>query len=123
MIAFVAVHAWPVFAHNGLSWLWGGGDFENEIAKMNAVPNPTAAVYHLRAFPLIYGTLLTSVLAVGFGIVVSVLASLFIVELAPPSIRRITIPVVRLLASVPSVVYGLIGILVLVPFIGNHIIN
>ena len=30
---------------------------------------------------------------------------------------------IRLLASVPSVVYGLIGILVLVPFIGNHLIT
>jgi ABC-type phosphate transport system permease subunit len=33
------------------------------------------------------------------------------------------IPVVRLLASVPSVIYGLIGILVLVPFVGNHLIT
>ena len=32
-------------------------------------------------------------------------------------------PVVRLLASVPSVIYGLIGVLVLVPFIGNHLIS
>ena len=32
-------------------------------------------------------------------------------------------PVVRLLAAVPSVIYGLIGILVIVPFVGNHIIS
>ena len=32
-------------------------------------------------------------------------------------------PVIRLLASVPSVIYGLIGVLVLVPFIGNHLIS
>ena len=37
--------------------------------------------------------------------------------------RRILEPVVRLLAAVPSVVYGLIGILVLVPFVGNHLIS
>ena len=37
--------------------------------------------------------------------------------------RNILQPVVRLLASVPSVVYGLIGVLVLVPFIGNHLIT
>ena len=30
---------------------------------------------------------------------------------------------IRLLASVPSVIYGLIGILVLVPFVGNHLIT
>ena len=37
--------------------------------------------------------------------------------------RNILQPVVRLLASVPSVVYGLLGVLVLVPFIGNHLIS
>ena len=37
--------------------------------------------------------------------------------------RRVLEPVVRLLAAVPSVVYGLIGILVLVPFVGNHLIS
>jgi phosphate transport system permease protein len=35
----------------------------------------------------------------------------------------VTVPVVRLLASVPSVIYGLIGVLVLVPFVGNHLIT
>ena len=51
------------------------------------------------------------------------LASVFIVELAPERLRRVVIPVVRLLASVPSVIYGLIGILVIVPFVGNHVIS
>ena len=37
--------------------------------------------------------------------------------------RNILQPVVRLLASIPSVVYGLLGVLVLVPFIGNHLIS
>src|SRR5262249_1196645 len=53
----------------------------------------------------------------------AVLAAVFIVELAPARIRRAMVPVVRLLAAVPSVIYGLIGILVLVPFVGNHLIT
>jgi ABC-type phosphate transport system permease subunit len=48
---------------------------------------------------------------------------MFIVEFAPEGIRRVLEPVVRLLAAVPSVIYGLIGILVLVPFVGNHLIS
>ena len=56
------------------------------------------------------------------GLIIAVLASVFIVELAPSALRRVVIPVIRLLASVPSVIYGLIGILVLVPFVGNHLI-
>ena len=50
-------------------------------------------------------------------------SSIFIVELAPARLREIAIPVIRLLASVPSVIYGLIGVLVLVPFVGNHLIT
>ncbi len=88
-----------------------------------ASTNPPAAVYHLRAWPLIYGTVLTSAIAVVLGMAIAVLSSIFIVELAPARVSRMVIPMVRLLASVPSVIYGLIGILVLVPFVGNHMIT
>ena len=37
--------------------------------------------------------------------------------------RKVLEPVVRLLAAVPSVIYGLIGVLVIVPFVGNHLIS
>ena len=43
------------------------------------------------------------------------------VEFAPEPVRAVLEPVVRLLASVPSVIYGLLGVLVIVPFIGNHV--
>jgi ABC-type phosphate transport system permease subunit len=45
------------------------------------------------------------------------------VEFAPEWMRAVLAPVVRLLASVPSVIYGLLGVLVVVPFIGNHLIT
>jgi phosphate transport system permease protein len=61
--------------------------------------------------------------AVVLGLAIAVLSSIFIVELAPSRLRRIAIPVIRVLASVPSVIYGLIGVLVLVPFVGNHLIT
>jgi phosphate transport system permease protein len=124
MVAFVAVHAWPTFEHNGLSWLGPGEKPEVAFEKMLATSvHPPASAYHFRAWPLVYGTLLTTVLAVVFAFVVSVFASIFIVELAPERLRRLMIPVIRLLASVPSVVYGLIGVLVLVPFVGNHLVT
>jgi phosphate transport system permease protein len=124
MIVFVATRAWPMFEHNGLSWMLGGGDFEKEIATMtSAGTGAPASAYHLRAWPLIYGTLLTTAIAVAFGMAIAVLSSIFIVELAPARVRKVVIPMVRLLASVPSVIYGLIGILVLVPFVGNHLIS
>ena len=124
MVVFVAERAWPTFSHEGLSWLGPGGNLDTQLSSMtNTSANPGAAAYHLRAWPLIYGTLLTSGLAVILGLAVSLLTAIFVVDLAPPVLRRAMIPVIRLLASVPSVIYGLIGILVLVPFVGNDLIT
>jgi phosphate transport system permease protein len=124
MVVFVAVHAWPTFQHNGLSWLGSGGNLGNQVANMQAAStHPPPSAYHLRAWPLVYGTLLTTSVAVVLGLGISVLSSIFIVELAPARLRRVAVPVIRLLASVPSVIYGLIGVLVLVPFVGNHLIT
>jgi phosphate transport system permease protein len=124
MAVFVAIKAWPIFEHNGLGWLLGGGDLESEVNRMTAATtNPAAAVFHLRAWPVIYGTLLTTAFALVFGMIIAVLSSVFIVELAPARLRRVVIPMIRMLASVPSVIYGLIGILVLVPFVGQNLIT
>jgi phosphate transport system permease protein len=124
MVAFVGIHAWPTFQHNGLSWLGPGGNLETEIADMQATSvHPPAAAYHLRAWPLVYGTLLTTAVSVVLALAIALLSSIFIVELAPARLRKIAIPVIRLLASVPSVIYGLIGVLVLVPFVGNDLIT
>src|ERR1700685_3079122 len=124
MIVCVGVRAWPVFEHNGLDWLGPGGSLKTQIATMQATSvNPPASAFHLRAWSILYGTLLTSGIAVVLGAAIAVLSSIFIVELAPARLRLLAIPVIRLLASVPSVIYGLIGILVLVPFVGNHLIS
>ena len=55
--------------------------------------------------------------------VCSLFVAVFMVEFAPQPLKQVLEPVIRLLASVPSVIYGLIGVLVLVPFIGNHLIT
>jgi ABC-type phosphate transport system permease subunit len=88
-----------------------------------ASSHPPASAYHLHAWPIVYGTILTTGLAVLLALPLALFSSIFIVELAPKRLRAFAIPVIRLLASVPSVVYGLIGILVLVPFVGNHVIT
>jgi len=124
MVLFVAKEAWPMFQHNGLRWLGPGGDVDQQIGQMvNTGANPSGADFHFRAWSLIWGTMLTTGFAVLFGLIFAVLASIFIVEFAPDRLRRIIVPAVRLLAAVPSVIYGLIGILVLVPFVGSHIIS
>jgi phosphate transport system permease protein len=124
MVVFVAQRAWPTFSHEGLSWLGSGGNVDNQIGAMaNTSSSPPASAYYLRAWPLIYGTVLTAGLAVILGLATSLLTAIFIVDLAPPRLRRAMTTVIRLLASIPSVILGLIGILVLVPFVGNHLIT
>jgi phosphate transport system permease protein len=124
MVVFVAIHAWPTFQHNGLSWLGPGGSLTDQVSAMQATSaHPPPSAYHLNAWPIVYGTLLTTSVAVVFGLLIAVFSSIFIVELAPPRLRRMAVPVIRLLASVPSVVYGLIGVLVLVPFVGHSLIT
>ncbi|MFI5122750.1 MAG: PstC family ABC transporter permease [Vicinamibacteria bacterium] len=124
MIVFVFAKAWPSFANNGLAWFGAGGSVDQQLTDIfNSPADPANYVYTLHAWSLIYATFLITGVSVLIGGAIALLSATFIVEFAPKGLRKILEPVVRLLAAVPSVVYGLIGILVLVPFVGNHIIT
>jgi phosphate ABC transporter permease protein PstC len=124
IVVGVFITAWPTYKHNGLLWLLPGGETDRQLdAMIDAGTRPTESVYHLRAWPVIWGTILTTGFAVFVGTIVSVLTAVFIVEFAPRPIERVLVPAVRLLAAVPSVIYGLIGILVLAPWVNDHLIT
>ena len=124
MIIFVFQKAWPSFAHNGLAWFGPGGNVDDQQVNIfNSPADPSDYVYTLHAWPLIWVTALVTFWSVAIGIVIATLSAIFIVEFAPGWIRRVLEPVVRLLAAVPSVIYGLIGILVIVPFVLDHLIS
>jgi len=69
------------------------------------------------ALPFIYGTVVTSALALLIGIPLGVGAAIFLAELAPAKISNALTFLIELLAAVPSVIYGLLGIFVLVPML------
>jgi phosphate transport system permease protein len=124
MIVFVFAKAWPSFSHNGLSWFGSGGNVDQQLDDIfNSTKTGGGFDYKLRAWPLLWGTAITTIGAVVLALALSLFAAIFIVEFAPERLRRVLDPVVRLLAAVPSVVYGLIGVLVIVPFVGNHLIS
>lgn len=124
MVIFVLARAWPSFAHNGLAWFGAGGNVDRQLGAIFKSPaDPSHYIYTLHAWPLIYATALTTLAAVVIGLAFALLSAVFIVEFAPEGLRRILEPVVKLLAAVPSVIYGLIGILVLVPFVNDHLIS
>jgi len=69
------------------------------------------------ALPFVYGTLVTSALALLIAVPLGVGAAIFLAEMAPPRISGALTFSVELLAAVPSVIYGLLGIFTVVPFL------
>jgi phosphate transport system permease protein len=86
------------------------------------VPNPpNGGQPILGALPAIYGSVVTTIIALLFAVPISLGIALFQSELAPGKLRLPSIFLVELLAAVPSVVYGLWGILFLVPFMSQTV--
>ncbi len=69
------------------------------------------------AAPFLYGTLVTSAVALLLAVPLGIGAAIFLAELAPAKISDALTFVIELLAAVPSVIYGLLGIFVVVPFV------
>lgn len=72
-------------------------------------------------YPFIVGSLSVTALAMAISIPPSLLMSIYIAEYAPARIRGLVKPMVDLLAGIPSVVYGLWGVLLVVPLIRNQV--
>jgi phosphate transport system permease protein len=73
------------------------------------------------AMPFIYGTLVSSLVALVLAVPLAVGVSVFVTELCPRYFRGIISFTVELLAAIPSVIYGLWGIFVLVPILRNDV--
>ena len=69
----------------------------------------------------IYGTLVTSAIAMLIGIPVAFGVALFITELCPKWLKRPLATMIELLAAIPSIIYGIWGLFVLAPFVQEHI--
>jgi phosphate transport system permease protein len=124
MVLTVFIKAWPSFSHNGLSWFAPGGDVDTQLRAMQEAKALSGhSIYYFRGWSLIWGTLLTTLAAVLIALAVSTLTAIFLTEFAPPAVRRTLDPVIRLLAGIPSVIYGLIGILAIAPWINEHLIS
>lgn len=99
--------SWPVLSKVGPSFFW----FNDW--------NPITEEYG--ALPFIFGTVATSVLALILSVPISLGAALLITEIADGVLRKILGFLVEMLAAIPSVVYGLWGLFVVVPFLRESI--
>jgi phosphate transport system permease protein len=76
---------------------------------------------HFGALVQIYGTLVTSAIAMLFGIPVSFGIALFVTELCPRWLKRPLSTAIELLAAIPSIIYGMWGLFVLAPLLSDHV--
>ncbi|HEX9050031.1 MAG TPA: phosphate ABC transporter permease subunit PstC [Anaeromyxobacter sp.] len=73
------------------------------------------------ALPFVYGTLVTSLVSIVVALPISVGLAVFLVEMGPPRLRPIVSFLIETLAAIPSVVYGLWGLFVLVPLLRDPV--
>jgi phosphate transport system permease protein len=73
------------------------------------------------ALTFIYGTLLSSFLAMIIGVPLSLGIAIYTTEIATPNVRSLVSPVIELMAAIPSVIIGLWGIFIFVPFMRDYI--
>jgi phosphate transport system permease protein len=101
------VGAWPAIHEYGLSFLWRS-DWDPVNDKYGGLV-------------MIYGTLATSVIALLIAVPVSFGIALFLTELAPGWLRRPLGVAIELLAAVPSIVYGMWGLMVFGPILATFV--
>jgi phosphate transport system permease protein len=116
-ILFVAVVAgiflmlvlgsWPSIVRFGLSFLW--------TSEWNPVTSEFGAL------PLIYGTVVSSAIAILLAGVVGIFAAAYLADFAPKAVAQTLVFMIELLAAVPSVVFGLWGLFVLAPIVRNSL--
>jgi phosphate transport system permease protein len=69
----------------------------------------------------LYGTLVSTAIAMLIAVPLSLVIALFLVELAPPTLRRVAGTAIELLAAVPSIIFGMWGLFVFAPFMNLHV--
>jgi phosphate transport system permease protein len=72
-------------------------------------------------FPFIMGTIWVTLLAMTIAIPLAILSAIYLAEYAPKQIRDIIKPLIDLLAGIPSILFGLWGVLIIVPLVRNDI--
>ncbi len=118
---FILQKSWEIFKINGLGFVTQTG-FDRQINDAFYAPGDTP-VWIFGALGLLLGSLLTTLGALLIAVPMGMGTAIVIAELAPVWIRNLLQSVVRLLASIPSVVFGLLGLLIVVPLIKKAFIT
>ncbi|GGA70956.1 phosphate transport system permease protein [Arenimonas soli] len=121
----VTLAGWFVLAALGLaalSMLWGGREAFMEFGPgflTSTAWNPVTEEYG--ALVAIYGTVVSTIIAMIIAVPVSFGIALFLTEVAPAWIRQPLGTAIELLAGIPSIIYGMWGLFVLAPFLADNV--
>jgi phosphate transport system permease protein len=108
VVALAGLLAWELWRNSALARSRFGWAF-----LFSQTWDPAAGQFGAAAF--VYGTVMTSAIALVLAVPLGVGVAIFLAELAPTRLSSIAAALLELLAAIPSVIYGLIGIAVLVP--------
>ena len=123
VVLFLAIYAWPAIRFNGFGFAfhdtWNLGSMYADPVTKDGVSILPGAQYGILF--LIAGTLLSTLIAMVVAVPVGVGAAIFLAEAIPARARLWISLMVELLAAIPSVVFGLWGYAVLIPFLGHTV--
>ncbi len=114
-IAILAVITLFIFSQ-GMPFFFG-----HNISDMvlGLVWTPKEGIFGI--FPMIVGSILITIGALAIGVPLGIACAIYLAEFSHKHVRAVLKPTIELLAGIPSVVYGFIGIVVLSPFIRIHL--
>lgn len=107
ILVSLVIGAWPAISKYGLGFL------------TSSVWDPVQLEFG--GLVMIYGTIVTSLIAVLIAVPISFGIALFLTELSPPWLKRPLGTAIELLAAIPSIVYGMWGLLVFGPILGKYV--
>lgn len=110
VVALIVLVGWQLFHGSTLSLKKFGAGF-----LTSSHWNPVEEEYG--ALPFVFGTLVSSLLALVLAVPLSIGTAIYLTELAPLWIRQPIISLIEMLAAIPSVILGLWGIFVMIPFL------
>jgi phosphate transport system permease protein len=122
MLAFLIIYAFPAIRFNGIGFITGsqwniGNQYASGSVTHNGLTAQAGAQFGALVF--IFGTLATACCTMLLAVPLALLVALALVYRVHPRIKPLANALVELMSGVPSVVYGLWGMVVLVPWIGN----
>ncbi|WFS01972.1 phosphate ABC transporter permease subunit PstC [Rhizobium tumorigenes] len=108
ILTVLVLDALPTFQAFGFSFLWG--------------TRWSAPLEIYGAVPALVGTLVSSLIAMLIAVPLGIGIAIFLTELCPGSLRRPISTAIELLAGVPSIIYGIVGLFMIVPLMQTYVL-